>query len=54
MQDNSLRYYGYGSSFYKLIWTGTTKTINPSKMDKTVNDIADVVSDKMKKDGFLK
>lgn len=38
----------------KLIWTGITKTINPSKMDKTVNDIADVVSDKMKKDGFLK
>jgi hypothetical protein len=38
----------------KLIWTGTTKTVNPSKMDKTVNEIADVVSEKMKKDGFLK
>jgi len=38
----------------KLLWTGTTKTVNPSKMEKTVNEIADVVSDKMKKDGFLK
>ena len=38
----------------KLIWTGTTKTVNPSKVEKTVNDIADVVAEKMKKDGFLK
>jgi len=38
----------------KLVWTGTTKTVNPSKIEKTVNDIADVVSEKMKKDGFLK
>ena len=38
----------------KLVWTGTTKTVNPSKLDKAVNDIADVVSEKMKKDGFLK
>ncbi len=38
----------------KLIWTGTTKTVNPSKLNKAVNDIADVVTEKMKKDGFLK
>jgi len=38
----------------KLIWTGTTKTVNPSKVEKTVNDIADVVVEKMTKDGFLK
>ena len=38
----------------KLVWTGTTKTVNPSKLEKTVNEIADVVSEKMKKDGFLK
>ena len=38
----------------KLLWTGTTKTVNPSKMDKTVNEIADVVTAKMKQDGFLK
>jgi hypothetical protein len=38
----------------KLLWTGTTKTVNPSNIDKTVNEIADVVTAKMKKDGFLK
>ena len=38
----------------KLIWTGTTKTVNPSKLNKAVNDIADVVAEKMTKDGFLK
>jgi hypothetical protein len=38
----------------KLLWTGTTKTVNPSNVDKTVNDIAAVVSEKMMKDGFLK
>jgi hypothetical protein len=37
----------------KLLWTGTTKTVNPSKMDKTVNDVAAVVTEQMKKDGFL-
>lgn len=38
----------------KLLWTGTTKSVNPSKIEKAVNEIADVVSEKMKKDGFLK
>lgn len=38
----------------KLLWTGTTKTVNPKKIENAVNEIADVVSDKMKKDGFLK
>jgi hypothetical protein len=38
----------------KLLWTVTTKTINPKKLEKTVNEIADAVSDKMRKDGFLK
>ncbi len=38
----------------KLLWTGTTKTVNPTKIEKTVNEIADAVSDKMRKEGFLK
>ena len=38
----------------KLLWTGTTKTVNPSKINKAVNDIADVITEKMKEDGFLK
>jgi hypothetical protein len=37
----------------KLLWTGTTKTVNPSKMDKTITEIAETVADQMKKDGFL-
>ena len=44
----------YGVNPDKLLWTATTKTVNPSKMEKTVNEIADAVSEKMKKDGFLK
>jgi hypothetical protein len=42
----------YSISPNKLLWTGTTKTVNPSKMDKTINEIADVVSEKMRADGF--
>jgi hypothetical protein len=38
----------------KLLWTGTTKSVNPDKIEKTVNEIADIVVEKMKKDGFLK
>ena len=38
----------------KLVWTGTTKTVNPSKIEKTVNEIADAVTAQMRKDGFLK
>jgi hypothetical protein len=43
----------YSISPNKLLWTGTTKTVNPSKVEKTINEIADVVTEKMKKDGFL-
>jgi len=38
----------------KLLWTGTTKTVNPAKIEKTISEIGDAVSNKMKKDGFLK
>jgi hypothetical protein len=43
----------YSVSPNKLMWTGTTKTVNPSKVNKAVNEIADVVVAKMKQDGFL-
>jgi len=43
----------YSVSPDKLLWTGTTKTVNPSKIEKAVNDIADVVIAKMKEDGFI-
>lgn len=44
----------YSTNPDKLIWTGTTKTVNPSKMEKAVNDIAEAITEKMKSDGFLK
>lgn len=37
----------------KLLWTGTSKTMDPSKIQGAVNDIADAVANKMVKDGFL-
>lgn len=43
----------YSISPDKLLWTGTTKTVNPSKMDQTINDIAETVAAQMRKDGFL-
>ncbi|ULQ55570.1 hypothetical protein KJS94_13035 [Flavihumibacter rivuli] len=38
----------------KLIWTGITSTVNPSKVDKAINEIVTVIKDKMKSEGFLK
>ena len=37
----------------KLLWTGTTKTVNPSKVDQFIAAVADAVADRMVKDGFL-
>ncbi len=44
----------YSISPNKLLWTGTTKSVNPSKIGKAIDDIALTVTEKMKKDGFLK
>jgi hypothetical protein len=38
----------------ELIWTGTTQTVNPSNLQRTVDDVAEAVAYQMKKDGFLK
>jgi hypothetical protein len=38
----------------KLVWSAMTATTNPSKMDKTINEIVDVLAKQMRKDGFLK
>lgn len=37
----------------KLMWTGVTATIEPEKMDKAVNVIAQVAKDKMVEEGFF-
>jgi hypothetical protein len=44
----------YSANPNKLLWAGTTKTVNPDKVNTAVNQIADVVTAKMKSDGFLK
>jgi hypothetical protein len=36
-----------------LMWSGTTKTVNPGKMTKTISEIGDAVTKQMVKDGFL-
>jgi hypothetical protein len=37
----------------KLVWAGTTSTVNPSNIKKTVNEIANAVTEQMKKDGLI-
>lgn len=37
----------------KLVWTGTTSTINPSGSDELFDNVITTISDKMKKEGFL-
>jgi hypothetical protein len=37
----------------KLLWSGTTSSMNPSKIETTTAEIADAVIEKMKKEGFL-
>jgi hypothetical protein len=38
----------------KMVWTATTSTVNPEKLDQTVEEIAKAIFERMKKDGFLK
>jgi len=37
----------------KLLWSGTTSSMNPSKIETTTAEIADAVIEKMKEEGFL-
>lgn len=37
----------------KLVWTATTKTINPDNFDAGLESIATAVGEKMRKDGFI-
>jgi hypothetical protein len=38
----------------ELIWTGTTASVNPANLQRTIDDVADVITYDMKKSGFLK
>ncbi len=37
----------------KLVWSGTTSTINPSGSDNLFDNVITTISDKMKQEGFL-
>lgn len=37
----------------KLVWGAVTSTTNPSKMEKSISELADVLARKMREDGFL-
>ncbi len=39
---------------YKLVWSGTTSTINPSGSDDLFDNVIATVNERMKKEGFLK
>jgi hypothetical protein len=38
----------------KLLWSGTTSTLNPTKMDKTIDDIISTIKYEMKKQKLIK
>ena len=38
----------------ELIWTGTSQTVNPANLQRTIDDVAEVIAYEMKKTGFLK
>jgi len=37
----------------KLVWSGTTSTINPSGSDELFDNVINTVNERMKKEGFL-
>ena len=43
----------YSEEQDKLLWSGTTSTMNPSKIETTTTEIVEAVIEKMKKEGFL-
>ncbi|MBL7965117.1 MAG: hypothetical protein JNM31_14885 [Flavobacteriales bacterium] len=44
----------YSTSPSRLLWTGTTTTVNPNRMIDAVNEVTDVVYRQMVKDGLIK
>lgn len=37
----------------KMVWSGITSTVNPSKIDKTIQEVARMTFRQMEKDGFI-
>jgi hypothetical protein len=44
----------YSTDPSRLLWTGTTSTLNPNRMIDAVNEVTEVVYRQMVKDGFIK
>jgi hypothetical protein len=43
----------YSTNPSRLLWTGTTSTLNPNRMIDAVNEVTEVVYKQMVKDGFI-
>ena len=43
----------YSTRMGKLVWTGTTSTVNPTDLIQTVDEIVEAIHFKMVKEGFL-
>ena len=43
----------YSTKLGKLVWTGTTSTVNPSEFNTTLNEIMEAIHYKMVREGFL-
>ena len=44
----------YSLTSGKMLWSGTTSTLNPTQFDQTINDIIITVKDQLVKEGFIK
>ena len=44
----------YSLQSNKLLWSGTTSSLNPSKIDKTIDDVISTVKAEMQKQGLIK
>jgi hypothetical protein len=43
----------YSISESKLLWAGTTSTLNPSSLDKTLDEIIAAIKDELQKKGYI-
>ncbi len=44
----------YSLESNKLLWSGTTSSLNPSKLDRTLDEIIQALKGQLQKQGFLK
>ena len=44
----------YSLTSQKLLWSGTTSTLNPSKLDRSLDDVISAIRSEMQKQGLLK